>query len=375
MNNNEIFTIAEYLKLLNENLEYFSAKITGEVTEFKVSTKGHIYFTLKDKQEECVINCLMWQSNYRLCGIEIKQGLEIIVSGYPNIYEPLGKLTFKAETIELKGLGPLKKAYEALKKKLSQEGLFAKERKRPIPLFPQKIGVITSKKGAVIDDFLNNLSQYGFRVILVDARVEGQEASKEIYWALKKLKKIDIEVLVIMRGGGSLESLQAFNNELLVREVAGFPKPVIAAIGHDKDVPLVSLAADVAVSTPTAAAMALNKTWNELAYNLPYLSQRLIDSLGTCLQYLKNEIEQSSQQLIEAFKNQIKETKTYLQTLNNYLKAVDPRTNLKMGYSIVFSDRGVVKEASQLKEGEEITTKFYRGQTLSKIKKVIPQNL
>lgn len=252
------FTVTEYIESLNFTLKEYKARILGEISEFKVASSGHVYFTIKDENGEGVLNCIMWGRTYSLCGIEFEVGMEVVVSGFPSLYAPRGSFSIICDVVELVGEGALKKAYDALKKKLENEGLFDVSKKRPIPEFVQKIGIITSREGAVIHDFLNNLGKFNFQVFLINSRVEGQEALKDLRDAIRTMRKQDIEILVIMRGGGSLESLQAFNNETLVREIASFPVPVIAGIGHDKDVPLLALAADCMVSTPTAVANLLN---------------------------------------------------------------------------------------------------------------------
>ncbi|MDD5071451.1 MAG: exodeoxyribonuclease VII large subunit [Patescibacteria group bacterium] len=270
-------SVSDYINFLNRELKQYPAKIIGEVGVVKISTAGHVYFTLKDQNEEYTINCIIWRGNYSLFSIELKEGMELIVTGQPKIYEVRGDLSFIAETIELVGEGKLRKEYEKLKKKLTMEGIFDPSRKRPIPQYPQKIGVITSRKGAVIEDFLNNLNKFGFQVKMIDTAVEGQRAVKPLLAAIKIFSKQDIDVLVIIRGGGSMESLVAFDNEILVREVANFPVPVIAGIGHHKDVPLVALAADRMESTPTAATKVINKSWEEAYAKLDRYEYQIMD--------------------------------------------------------------------------------------------------
>ena len=280
-----VISIAEYIELLNEQLKMYKARIIGEVTQAKISTNGHVYFTMKDKDSGAVIDCVIWRGIYALFGIRIEPGLELILTGQANIYARSGRLSFVASVVELVGEGSLKKAYDALKRKLTIEGIFADERKKPLPNFPRRIGVITSIQGAVIHDFVNNLNQHGFQITLLDTRVEGPEALPDIYRAIRTMKKKDVEVIVLMRGGGSLQSLAAFDAEMLVREIAESPMPVIAAIGHHQDVPLAALAADVMVSTPTAAANLLNHDWEEAQTTLAADYQRIL----TGFKYLTNE--------------------------------------------------------------------------------------
>jgi exodeoxyribonuclease VII large subunit len=283
--------VSDYIEFLNENLRGFYASIIGEVGQVSKSSRGHVYLSLKDQKKESVIYCVIWKGNYELYGIELEDGTEIVATGYPDIYEPTGRLTFKADAIELVGEGVLKKAYEELKKKLAGEGIFDIDKKRPIPDYPNRIGVITSIHGAVIHDFINNLGKYGFHVNIMDSRVEGQQAVKELLLSLKSFKKQDIDALVIIRGGGSLESLMAFNNEALVREVSSFPVPVIAGIGHHMDVPLVSLAADAMESTPTATANLLNRSWERA----------------------ENTVERYQRDIFEQYSYELKETQIRLE--------------------------------------------------------------
>jgi len=294
-NNKEdkIFSISEYIGFLNSELKRCAAKIIGEVGKVDIYPSGHVYFSLRDEKDQSVINCIIWRSQYRLFGIEIKEGIKIIATGRPEIYKQTGRFSFIAETIELAGEGILKKEYEKLKKKLGDEGIFEESKKRAIPAYPQKIGIITSKQGAVLADFLSNIGNYGFKIKMVDSRVEGQSAITDLLSAIKTIKKKDIEVLVIMRGGGSFESLQPFNNELLIREVANFPVPVIVAIGHDKDVSLVSLAADLEVSTPSIAAITLSKSWKEAIIFLERYERNIIGGYENILQNVHSLINRS----------------------------------------------------------------------------------
>jgi len=298
-NNEIIFSISEYIELINIGLKKSRAKIIGEVSEVSFGPTGHVYFSLKDEIERSIMKCIIWKSRYNLYGIELEEGLKIIATGYPEIYPLSGRLSFIAEVIERAGEGELKKEYEKLKNKLTEEGLFAEERKRPIPAYPQKIGVITSLKGAVIADFSNNLGRFGFKVKMIDSRVEGQAAVADLLLSIKTFKKQDIETLVIMRGGGSLESMLAFNNETLVREVAGFPVPVIAAIGHDKDRPLVALAADLAVSTPSIAATTLCESWKQATLFLERHERNIVSNYEEALNNTRNLINQAIETIRE----------------------------------------------------------------------------
>lgn len=283
--------VSQYIGFLNEILKRVKARVIGEVSGVKIDTNGHVWFSLKDKKNGNTLPSVIWRYNYQLCGVTIKEGLEIIATGSSDLYPASGRFTFKVDTVELVGEGALKKAYDELKKRLDEEGIFAQERKRPIPNYPQKIGVVTSlRSGTVIHDFTSNLGKFGFKIKAIDSRVEGQGAVKEILSAIKSFKKIKIDLLVIIRGGGSLESLMAFDNETLVREVASFPVPVIAGIGHHKDITLVSLAADASESTPTAAAQLLNSSWEKARYRLDVTEKSVLKDFESILFLSKERV-------------------------------------------------------------------------------------
>lgn len=296
-----ILSIAAYIELLNEQLKFYDARIVGEVTQVKIWSSGHVYFTLKDKDTGAVLDCVIWKHLYLLFGIRIEEGMELIASGHANVYAKSGRLSFITNAIELVGEGALKKAYEQLKQKLTAEGIFAAEKKRPLPPFPQKIGIITSKQGAVIHDFLHNLGKHGFSLTMINTRVEGSEALSDLYRAIKTMKKKKLDVIVLMRGGGSLQSLAAFDAEVLVREVATSPVPIIAAIGHHQDIPLCGLAADVMVSTPTAAANLLSAGWEEGFHAVLHDEQKIIMSYKQTLSDVSLTIQLTKRDVFEKF--------------------------------------------------------------------------
>jgi len=297
----KVFTVSDYLEILNTGLRQFEAKVIGEITSLDIRG-NYIFFSIKDKKENAMMSCFMWGSAYKMSGILLEEGMEVSVHGFPEMYKPSGRMTFKADTVELVGEGALKKAYDELKKKLNTEGLFAEERKKPIPEYPQNIGLITSATGAVIHDFLNNIGKFGFKISFKDSRVEGALAVKELVSSVKYFKKKKgIDVLVIIRGGGSLESLQAFNNEALVREVADCPFPVLVGIGHDKDVPLLSLVADRAGSTPTAVAKLLNSTWEAALSKVRFAEQKIFNRFSEGLYDKKDMLREYSKNIEEKF--------------------------------------------------------------------------
>ena len=294
--------VSQFIEFLNEVLKRIKARIIGEVTAMKIDTNGHVWFSLRDKKNGNTIGCVIWKYNYKMCGVELKEGLEVIVSGSSDIYPARGSFNFKVDTVELVGEGALKKAYDELKKKLTEEGIFDLSSKRTVPDYPQKVGVITSlRSGTVIHDFTSNLGKFGFKIRAMDSRVEGQEAVKSLLSCLESFRGRDIEVLVIIRGGGSLESLMAFDNEMLVRAIADFPVPVIAGIGHHKDITLTSLAASVSESTPTAAAQLLNRSWERALHKIESGQNIIIREFQSLIQSSKENLNSELNLITQVF--------------------------------------------------------------------------
>lgn len=385
---NKIFSVSEFIEFLNLALGKFTAKVAGEISEVSHGPTGHVYFTLKDEKDRSIIGCAIFKYNYGLCGIKFEEGMKIIASGHPNMHPKYG-FKFIADTIELSGEGALKKQYEELKKKLTEEGLFAEERKRPIPKYPQKIGVIASRQGAVLDDFLNNIGKFGFKIQMIDSRVEGQEALRDLLFSVRTLKERDIDVLVIIRGGGSKEAFDVFNNELLVREVADFPAPVIAGVGHHKDEPLITFAADVSVSTPTAAANYLNQSWEEAILLLERYERNILgryeeifenykiveNKLKISLQNFKNAISGVKMDLKNYLDKSFAGFKSLLFTLNEKLAQSEkviflnnPERQLNLGYSIALAGGKVIRKTSDVKTGQTFDLRVSDGRIKSEVK-------
>ena len=387
----KIYSISEFVKFLNEDLKWMKARIVGEVGEAKAGPTGHMYFTLKDEKDGAMLNCIMWSSKYRLFGITLEPGKKIVAYGNPEVYAPNGRLSFVCDTIELAGEGDIKKQYDELKNKLTKEGLFNVENKRAIPKYPHKIGVITSKQGAVIHDFLNNIGKFGFDIKMIDSRVEGQGAVEDLLAAIQTFRKKDIDVLVIIRGGGSMESLMPFNNELLVREVAGFPVPVLVGIGHDKDVPLVAMAADRSESTPTAVANLLNESWEQALLLLERFERKIFESYGLIFEKykaienrfkismqnfrnnllnIKNNLQKYSAGYFTSFGLLCDKTREKLQNIEKVVNLNSPERNLKLGYSIASVNGKIIRKIDDVKIGEEINVKIADGTISSEIKNI-----
>lgn len=409
--NNEIISVSDYLNRLNATLKTERARVVGEVSGLQeYPGRSYMYFSIRDVKDQSSAKCFMWKNDYKLSGIEIKDGMEIIITTWPNIYKPNGGLTLQVESLELVGDGALKIAYDKLKNKLEEEGLFSEKRKKNIPEYPHKIGVITSKNGAVINDFLTNIGRFGYEIFFVDSKVEGQDAVKDILYSIETLKKIDIDVLVLMRGGGSLESFLAFNNETVVRALANFPKPVITGIGHDKDIPLASLVSDKNVSTPTAVAALLNTGWQKVLSQISLFQEKIIsifqsnlskkqfdvensrniienrfnsifDSfksaektllgsisvIGSEIMRKIDKIENLSQNLIKNFDNLFYKSKEFLVISNKTIESGNPRRQLQRGYSIIKSKGKIIRSKKQVLKGDLVEIMVSDGEIKSQI--------
>ncbi len=297
-------SVSEFLTAVNTSLLRHRGRIEGEVTSIKNTYATAVYFSIKDTESDALLNCVIWRTTYQQNGVEIKEGDKVIVTGVPEIYPARGSFSLKVQTIEYAGEGALKKAYDELKLRLTTAGLLAAERKRAVPQYPKKIGVITSRSGVVIQDFSANLGRYGFQITMVDSRVEGKDAIHELLAALCTMATQDLEVLVIMRGGGSWESLQAFNTESVVRAIAQFPCPVVTGIGHDVDVTLVELVADVGSSTPTAVAEVLNESWDTLVHAYDVAETGVFHAYRQVLGRAERTTEQQQALLLRRFEMQ-----------------------------------------------------------------------
>jgi len=369
----EIISVSQYLDKINSTLKAEKAKIIGEVSGVQeYPERSYLYFSIKDSKDGSTIKCFMWKRDFHISGVLLRDGLEIIVTAYPSVYKPNGSLTLQVELIELIGEGALQIAYEKLKKKLELEGLFSPTRKREIPEYPNRIGIITSKSGAVINDFLSNIGKFGFEIIFVDSKVEGQDAIKDLLSAVNTLKDKNLDVLVIMRGGGSLESFQAFNNEVLVRAIANFPVPVLTGIGHDKDVPLVSMVSDKNVSTPTAVANLLNQSWNEALSQVTLSEEKIFSRFDSVLKerlfFIENSvvrmesgikmvgdyIKQYSETILRNFNLLLLNTSELLTQSQKTLELLNPTRQLAQGYSIIKHNGKVLKSKRNVKKGDRL---------------------
>ncbi len=256
--------------------EYSDAWVEGEISNFRSPESGHLYFTLKDGNAQ--IRVVMFRSSARLLRFRPADGLQVVVRGRVTIYEDRGELQISAEYIEPKGAGSLQLAFEQLKAKLEAEGLFASERKKPIPNLPSRIGIVTSAQAAALRDILNILQRRhrSANILIYPAQVQGDAASLEVATGVRYFNKADnVDVIIVARGGGSAEDLAPFNNEGLARTISASEIPVISAVGHETDFTITDFVADLRAPTPSAAAELVIRSRQEIEEQASTLHERL----------------------------------------------------------------------------------------------------
>jgi exodeoxyribonuclease VII large subunit len=256
--------------------EYGDIWVEGEISNFRPAPSGHVYFTLKDADAQLPI--VLFRRQAVLLRFRPEDGLHVLVRGRVSVYEQRGQLQLVAETMEPVGAGSLQLAFEQLKERLKAEGLFDADRKKPLPAFPRTVGIVTSPTGAVIRDFLNIVSRRhsGLNVMLFPVSVQGESAPAEIECALAELNAANIvDVIVLARGGGSLEDLAAFNSERVARAIASTRIPVVSAVGHETDFTIADFVADLRAPTPSAAAELITEAQHKIAEHLATQAHRL----------------------------------------------------------------------------------------------------
>ena len=277
----KVYTVSE----LNTELRFLVEStfpmiwVEGEISNFKPASSGHWYFSLKDNSSQ--LRVVMWASSHRFMKWKPKDGMKVLVHGRLTVFEPRGEYQIDIVQIVPHGKGDLFAAFEQLKEKLQKEGLFDPKRKRPIPMLPKKIGIVTSRQGAVIRDILNVLNRRyaNLHVLLYPAKVQGEEAAPMIVEGIRALNGFrDIDVLIVARGGGSLEDLWPFNEEIVARAIVASKIPVISAVGHETDTTISDFVADLRAPTPSAAAELVVSKKEELAERLMNCSKHILSS-------------------------------------------------------------------------------------------------
>lgn len=361
--------------------------VCGEVTDVAKPRSGHLYFTLKDDDSQ--VRGVMWRSVASRLGFDLENGQSILCFGSLEVYTVRGSYQLVVKKAQPQGIGTLQQAFEKLRAKLNAEGLFDAERKRPIPRIPQRVAIVTSPSGAAVHDFLVAAKErmLGAEIFVIPAQVQGDGAAATIRRGLRAAALIrpELDVVVVARGGGSLEDLWCFNEEAVVRSIAECPIPTVSAIGHEVDVTLADLAADVRALTPTDAATRVFSDRagiigrvNELSGRLNRAIDRQIESRRMRLQALQShpaltkpfdlvhlrsrEVDELELRAQKAVQRQLEQATSDVRAAAASLAALSPLNTLARGYSVTLDEDGkTVQDASELSVGQTIRTTLQTG--------------
>ncbi len=436
-----VWTVPNLVSAVRTHIEreYADIWVEGEITNYRPADSGHLYFTLRDGETQ--LRIVMFRMQARLLRFKLENGLHVLARGRITIYEGRGEMQLSAEYLEPMGAGALQVAFEQLKAKLAAEGLFESNRRKPLPSLPRRIGVVTSPRGAVIQDILNVLRRRheGLQVIIYPAQVQGESAAAEVSAGVKHFNSAaDVDVIIVARGGGSVEDLAAFNDEGLARVVAGSAIPVISAVGHETDFTICDFVADLRAATPSAAAelvirsksdmeeqvgnlryrlgrsmrylvMHKQQALSEVGYHAAFarmneaiarrqqrvddLSFRMVRAHSTALRTfhqrldvasarvrhydlrrkvasMRRDLQARTGHLAGVLQNLLLKRRARLEQVSTHLEGLSPIAILDRGYALVFDGNGkLVKDASQLAPGANITARVARGIVDAEVKR------
>jgi len=365
-----ILTVSEFVAVLNQTLEYAypNVTVTGELANFRVSKNRWVYFDLKD--EEASVK--FFGTVYQLPG-PLEDGMLLAVSGMPRLH-PLYGFSVNITSMRPTGEGSIKKAAQLLEAKLAAEGLFDAERKRPLPYPPQHIGLIASAESAAYRDFIKILGARwgGVHITLIDVQVQGEAAPAQLVAAIEQCNQLaePPEVLVMTRGGGSAEDLQAFSTEQVTRAVAASRIPTIVAIGHEIDISLAELAADQRASTPSNAAELLTPDRRAVLAGLRGYKKELERCARQAFNTAHSDLKHAVQQVHDAAARTVVTARDQLDLKRQLLHAFDPQAALARGYALVHADGRLVRSGRQLRPGQEIIVSVSDAQVTAGVKKI-----
>lgn len=387
MNNNYI-TISDLTKYIKAKFDFDShlqkVYVKGEVSNFKHHTSGHLYFTLKDEKSR--ILAVRFYNRYKPLNFEIEDGMKVLVCGRISVYESTGNYQIYVDEIEPDGLGALYIEFEKLKKKLEEKGLFDEKYKKPIPRFPKRIGIITAPTGAAIRDILSTIKRrYPIvETILFPALVQGQGAKESIAKQLELAQNYDLDVIICGRGGGSIEDLWAFNEEIVAEAIFKSKVPIISAVGHEVDFTIADFVADRRAETPTGAAEIAVPNYVDITNLINQYKIRVNESINNIINkkrirfesikdsyVLKNPLSlyeiksQKLDNLIDLLEKNINnilmKNQHRFDMLLNKVELLNPLKILDKGYSVVKLKDKVIKDSSKLKENDNITITLSKG--------------
>ncbi len=368
--------------------------VAGEISDLTLPRSGHIYFTLKD--EHAQIRGVMWRGTAARSKVDLNEGDSVLCFGDVEVYAPRGTYQLIVRKIQPQGLGALQQAFQKLQAKLNAEGLFAAERKLRLPRFPRRIGIITSPSGAAVRDFLQAAAGRwkGVEIVVIPAQVQGDGAAASIVGAIESAHRLrpKLDVLVLSRGGGSLEDLWCFNEESVVRAVAACKIPTVSAVGHEIDVTLCDLAADVRALTPTDGAIQVLPDSKQLSQSVFDLRRRIDGSIRSLIAHRRRHIESIESRTIirkpheiiqsrfrildelegragRAVRGKLRLARAHLATTAASLSALSPLNVLARGYSVTLDGNGrAITDAKRVQAGEVIRTRLKEGEIQSVVR-------
>ncbi len=398
MTSPRVLSVSELSALIEGTLEsqFHSLWVSGEVSEVTRPSSGHTYFTLKD--EAAQIRCVIWRSAAARIKFKLEEGQQVICLGDLDVYPPRGTYQLVVRQVEPQGLGALQLAFIQLQKRLAAEGLFDPDRKRPLPAFPRRVGFVTSPTGAAIRDFLEIAARRfrGVEVLVIPARVQGEGATAEIVRGIELANEIhpSLDVLVVGRGGGSVEDLWCFNDEAVVRAIFASRVPVVSAVGHEIDVTLADLVADVRAATPSEAAERVIPSADELSQRLTQFQRRLASMLRQRASAARSRLEQLTRsrvlrrpkamlydlshrlddlesQAARAIRRRLARETDRMKAIAGRLESLSPLAVLARGYSVTTraADGKIVRTSDEVQVGDVIQTRLADGAIASRVER------
>jgi exodeoxyribonuclease VII large subunit len=422
-----IYTVSEITKLVKLELEnvFPALWVEGEISGLRPPPSGHLYFILKD--EQCQLQAVMWRSNVRTLKFDLKDGLKVVCRGKVSVYEARGQYQLMVDLIEPRGKGALQLAFEQLKEQLRAEGFFDPKHKKKLPVLPKTVGIVTSPRGAAIVDILRTLERrFGrLHILIYPAKVQGEGSADEIVEGIDYLgRQPSIDVIIVGRGGGSIEDLWAFNEEKVARAIFRCPVPIISAVGHEVDFTIADFVADIRASTPSAAAeMVIEKEQSlfdrvdnlqkRLAQNVLYFLQgqkqlvlnlsqhRIFQNFRIKLLNLEQRVDEFEHRAREVFRRkkmalsenraavvlfEEKMTNNLRSRLQNLLAkwemlslelhSLSPLNVLKKGYTLCWKDDfRLIRKVEEVEKNKDITVSFYKGAFTCRVHDIDPKTL
>lgn len=390
-----VLSVGELTNQIKEILEstFDFVLVAGEVSNAKTYPSGHWYFSLKD--QDATLSCVAFKNANQHIRFKLEDGLMVVAKGKLSVYAPRGGYQMVVTAIEPVGVGEWQLAFEQLKEKLIKEGLICEERRRPIPILPRKIGVVTSPAGAAVQDILNTISRRNraVNIVISPARVQGEGSAQSVRDALELLYELDdLDVIIVARGGGSIEDLWSFNTEVVARAVASSPVPVISGVGHETDVTICDLVADLRAPTPTAAAELVARGFAELYDKWMYMRRHLIATIDERVIRVHRRLEQLSpaksllryqdrlrhlntqvwfarKNMVDRIAHQVSTSRHQLRQQTEKLNALGPHKVLGRGFSVIRRQDGtIVRDFASVQPGERLEALLETGRLIIEVK-------